>query len=227
MRMRSWALAAAMLGVSCAQASAGYVTDGNFTNNISGFQTLGAGQQIGGPNGWTVTGNSVDLIGSYWQAPPASPSGSGSVDLDGNAPGGIQQTINNIAPGTYILSFYLSGNPDGGNALKTDLTSLSNTVPVASQSFLFTTGPTGANNSHGSMNYVLETMQFTIGPGETSTVLSFTSQDQGNSPYGPVIGDVSISAVPEASTWAMMILGFAGVGFLAYRRKAASGFRLA
>jgi len=27
------------------------------------------------------------------------------------------------------------------------------------------------------------------------------------------------TAVPEPSTWAMMILGFAGVGFLAYRRK--------
>jgi len=25
--------------------------------------------------------------------------------------------------------------------------------------------------------------------------------------------------VPEASTWAMMILGFAGVGLLAYRRR--------
>jgi len=27
------------------------------------------------------------------------------------------------------------------------------------------------------------------------------------------------SAVPEPSTWAMMILDFAGVGFMAYRRK--------
>jgi hypothetical protein len=27
------------------------------------------------------------------------------------------------------------------------------------------------------------------------------------------------SAVPEPSTWAMMILGFAGIGFMAYRRK--------
>ncbi|MEH2496253.1 hypothetical protein V1294_002732 [Bradyrhizobium sp. AZCC 1678] len=26
-------------------------------------------------------------------------------------------------------------------------------------------------------------------------------------------------AVPEASTWAMMILGFAGIGVLAYRRR--------
>jgi hypothetical protein len=31
--------------------------------------------------------------------------------------------------------------------------------------------------------------------------------------------DVITTAVPEPSTWAMMILGFAGVGFMAYRRK--------
>jgi hypothetical protein len=35
----------------------------------------------------------------------------------------------------------------------------------------------------------------------------------------PIFDDVTISAVPEPSTWAMMILGFAGVGFMAYRRK--------
>ena len=29
----------------------------------------------------------------------------------------------------------------------------------------------------------------------------------------------NISAVPEPSTWAMMLLGFAGVGVMAYRRK--------
>lgn len=32
-----------------------------------------------------------------------------------------------------------------------------------------------------------------------------------------------ISGVPEPSTWAMMILGFSGVGFMAYRRKLAVG----
>jgi hypothetical protein len=34
------------------------------------------------------------------------------------------------------------------------------------------------------------------------------------------------SAVPEPSTWAMMILGFMGVGFMAYRRKSQGHFRL-
>ena len=36
-----------------------------------------------------------------------------------------------------------------------------------------------------------------------------------------------VAAVPELSTWAMMTLGFAGVGFLAYRRKGRRAFRLA
>ena len=31
--------------------------------------------------------------------------------------------------------------------------------------------------------------------------------------------DAAVPAVPEPSTWAMMILGFLGLGFLAYRRK--------
>lgn len=35
------------------------------------------------------------------------------------------------------------------------------------------------------------------------------------------------SPVPEPSTWAMMILGFAGMGFLAYRRRSGASLRLA
>ena len=37
-----------------------------------------------------------------------------------------------------------------------------------------------------------------------------------------------VGAVPEPSTWAMMILGFAGIGFMAYRRKSSKlAFRFA
>jgi hypothetical protein len=37
---------------------------------------------------------------------------------------------------------------------------------------------------------------------------------------GSFSGTLTISsAVPEPSTWAMMILGFCGLGFMAYRRK--------
>ena len=34
-----------------------------------------------------------------------------------------------------------------------------------------------------------------------------------------VVYDTPVAAVPEPPTWAMMILGFAGVGFMAYRRR--------
>ena len=37
--------------------------------------------------------------------------------------------------------------------------------------------------------------------------------------FQSVAPDQSVAPVPEPSTWAMMILGFAGVGFMAYRRK--------
>jgi hypothetical protein len=37
--------------------------------------------------------------------------------------------------------------------------------------------------------------------------------------YDQSFAATAVAAVPEPSTWAMMMLGFAGVGFVAYRRK--------
>ena len=37
----------------------------------------------------------------------------------------------------------------------------------------------------------------------------------------------AVAAVPEPSTWAMMILGFCGLGVMAYRRKSATAFSIA
>ena len=37
------------------------------------------------------------------------------------------------------------------------------------------------------------------------------------------VADAIAGAVPEPSTWAMMLLGFAGIGFMAYRRKSKPG----
>ncbi len=36
---------------------------------------------------------------------------------------------------------------------------------------------------------------------------------------GPSCGVNQVGAVPESSTWAMLLLGFAGIGFMVYRRK--------
>ena len=39
-----------------------------------------------------------------------------------------------------------------------------------------------------------------------------------------VHGTMTVAAFPEASTWAMLLIGFAGLGFAAYRRKSAAAF---
>jgi hypothetical protein len=47
-------------------------------------------------------------------------------------------------------------------------------------------------------------------------------------PGGFGVGTFAVSAVPEPSTWAMMILSFTGLGFMAYRKKHnGASFRLA
>lgn len=57
---------------------------------------------------------------------------------------------------------------------------------------------------------------FALGDNDTNSDGHF-----GNN-FDPGFEGVSVSAVPEPSTWAMMILGFAGVGFAAFRRRSHS-----
>jgi hypothetical protein len=59
-----------------------------------------------------------------------------------------------------------------------------------------------------------------------SSQVSFTDLGPADQ-QGDLLDNVVVTAVPEPFTWAMMILGFFGVGFMAYRRKSLGGLRLA
>jgi hypothetical protein len=200
------------LGLGSTAARANLVVDGNFDNPSGGggFVTYGPGQVAGSDFGpWHVNSGSVDLIGGYWQS-PSGPSG-GSVDLDGNfQAGSISQTFNVPTAGLYNLSFALAGNPDGGTGLKTVLV----TLATSSNTYFFTV--TNAD-THNNMGYVQEVLPNIFLGGPTAK-LTFASQDAATSAFGPVIGEVNVSGVPEPSTWAMLIIGFLGVGFVAYRK---------
>ena len=101
------------LAVGGAAHAANLVTDGDFSSPSGGptFTTYAAGSSF---DGWSVTSGSVDLIGGYWQAPTP---GGGSVDLDGNAPGAISQSIA-TGTGEYTLWLPFDGitalTPGGG-----------------------------------------------------------------------------------------------------------------
>jgi hypothetical protein len=212
MKLKSWLAATAFLaGATISQASyAGVV----FSDN---FDAAGPGDHLNwvGDSVFTSTSppGSVDLIGiggSFDFLP-----GNGSyVDLDGstgsgNNPAGQLTSVLSVGPGTYNITFDLAGNRRGAATQETVVSlggfsqaiSLASGVGFTPYTYTFTTA-TGGN------------LQFTeTGP----------SDQQGN-----LLDNVVLTAVPEPSTWAMMILGFFGVGFMAHRRKSSgSSLRLA
>jgi choice-of-anchor C domain-containing protein len=186
----------------------GSFEDGVFTGAL--FDTLGAGSTA--ITGWTVGGNSVDWIGSDWSAQ----NGNRSIDLSGNANGSLSQTFDTINGQTYNVAFYIAGNPDGGPTIKTFETGVD---VVLSDQF------DSSGSTRQSMGWTLYSFDFTAsGPTSTLTFASTTG-----TAFGAALDNVSVTAVPEPSTWAMMILGFLGLGFLGYRKslKSGSAFRMA
>ena len=85
-------------------------------------------------------------------------------------------------------------------------------TPIAQ---LFNTDPVNFNTLHS----------FSFNPAFGANTLEFVITDTG--PPTAFRVDGFAGAVPELSTWGMMLLGFAGVGFMAYRRKNPIAFRAA
>jgi choice-of-anchor C domain-containing protein len=191
-------LVLACMAVS-AQASTIIFSDGfNFVTPPPSYITVAGGGTIGP---WSVGGNSVDWIGGYWQ--PAEDNG--SIDMSGGGPGSLSTTLSTVAGQSYTLSFYIAGNPDGGNVIK------SLQVAVGSLNQVFTFDTTG--HSEASMGWVLASASFVAAGSDT---LTFTSLD--NNAYGAALDAVSVSSVPEPGTLMMLgsgILGLAGM----WRRK--------
>ena len=203
--MRKLIVAAIVAAVLPAAAYAQAFQNGGFETgpNPGGFTTQGTGSTA--ITGWTVTGGTIDYIGTYWQAAE----GARSVDLSGNGPGSIAQTFDTVLGQHYQVSFWLSGNPDGAPTIKNVGVSATGTATAN-----YTLDSTGL--VHEAMGWTQFTYDF-VATG-TSTTLSFASLD--NTPYGPALDGVAVTAVPEPAVWGMMIGGFGLAGFSLRRRPA-------
>jgi hypothetical protein len=146
----------------------------------------------------------------------ASPQGGNFVALDGDGGynGAITQTINGLTIGqTYTLSF------DWAAAQFADRqgdTTEQIQVGFGGQSFLT---DVKNNASQGSNGWFTETTTFTAT--SSSQVLSFLSvgTPAGLPPVALLDGVSLTGGVPEPATWAMMLVGFGGLGALLRHRR--------
>lgn len=83
-------------------------------------------------------------------------------------------------------------------------------VPLGSTGLLFVIGTSNQTPAEGQF----PVFNLASGPGNSV----FDGIVNGTT-FLNVTGTANISAVPEPSTWAILILGFCGLGFMAYRRK--------
>jgi PEP-CTERM motif len=195
-------IAAVALGASVQSSSAAIVLQDNFDGPAAQGNWPGDAVFLSIPQPGNVSGlPSVDLVGPGF-FPSLAFSGN-SVDLDGstgsgNSPSGQLQSVASFALGDYTLSFVLSGN-------QRFVAEQTTTISLGGQSFSIT--PTDDV-------YHTYTHTFVGASGQLNFVDSGPSNQQGN-----LLDNVVMASVPEPSTWAMLLLGFAGIGFMAYRRK--------
>ncbi|MGA7198937.1 MAG: PEP-CTERM sorting domain-containing protein [Roseiarcus sp.] len=117
----------------------------------------------------------------------------GPIGSDGT----LSQTFSDMPGATLLISGWIAGN----GTIPSDVNYIFDGVTV------FTLNPVP---SQGYVNYTA-TVRAT---GLDTFTVGFR-----NDPSFDALDNFSVTAVPEASTWAMMVLGFAGLGFAGFRAR--------
>ncbi|MBB5987561.1 choice-of-anchor C family PEP-CTERM protein [Sphingobium lignivorans] len=220
----------AMLGATmlAGAAQAAPFTNGSFEDidaPVNSYRNYSAGSNLGG---WTVFTGAVDLIhGGYLNPDFVASDGINSIDMNGSTGqvGGISQSFDTLAGGTYTVTFDMNANVyDGFIGMKNLL------VEVAgfSQEFGYDTSlhPIGQGGPWTTHSFDFVALS-------SSSTLSFLSTYTGGGRvYGALLDNVRVThldgsvpgAVPEPASWAMMIGGFALAGSTLRRRRTAVAF---
>ncbi len=249
----SIAALAAIVGAS-GSAQANLVQNPSFETTTTGFY-YGVGNNkywynLGTYDGGTLRGVSptqVDLFPSPQDTPSnwtAQPPGNFMYMDGGMTPTAnyqtyaFGQTISGLTPGqTYVLTFlaaYAPEYPAPGDTIMWEA-NLGGTANFALNGGADFSGFTGGDTVNGpvvdipanGLGWVPVTLDLTA-TASTET-LTFIALGTGAPPFA-LITNINMTAVPEPSTWAMMGIGFAGLGgltVLARRRRAAAAAAVA
>lgn len=214
------AIVAATFVAANPAAAASLLKNGGFETPVdtSGASVvIYAGQEPAG-FGWTVTEGSVDVHntnGPFGGQPDPAGAGVGALDLIGvGSRGGIAQSFATVIGAKYVLAFDYANNPF---------------IPSAAMMFgvrgaggdLFQDTVTHAGSVLGNMNWTNYAFEFTAT--ESMSTLFFTNI-AGGSAAGVYLDNISVigpeaGAVPEPTTWALMISGFGLAGTALRRRR--------
>lgn len=156
---------------------------------------------------------------------PVSPTADGDTSfVDNNMPANFGTGISgptgvflNALAGVFLGPTTPSGT---GPAQLTSGTSFSSTSPGIGQIFFIGDGLTGTGSG--------DVQTFIVPTGATRLFLGVTDEGGNFDNSGTIVATISesgsVTGTPEPSTWAMMLLGFCGLGFMAYRKKSATRF---
>ncbi|ANW00407.1 hypothetical protein LMTR13_09755 [Bradyrhizobium icense] len=181
-----------------------------FDQNLASGWTQGTGTSNGhfavdtGDNGVELgLRASIRFVG------PITPTGNLYIAPVGNSSGKALWNFEfSVNPGSLVDTYSLLTITGPGGSLAFNPQLIPDNTPIG--------GPLYQNSENLAFAFLGGPLNFNpnVSGVYTFDLKLFSANDQ-------LLGDVSIqvNAVPEPSTWAMLILGFAGVGFVAYRRK--------
>jgi len=215
------------LAATAAQAVTNLVTNGSFETVSSGV--TGKTSFSGNVTGWTGGGGLtfIDYPGTaddgsylsvYKGFPATSPDGGKFVeaDADPNYAKAISQTIGGLIVGnTYMLTFYQGAGQQAGFTGPTTerwQVTFGTTTKLSSQ-YSLAQGATGP--------WQAQSMTFTATAASQALSFLAVGTPVGQPPIAFLDG-VSLTAVPEPATWALLLAGFGLVGVAARRRRPAA-----
>jgi hypothetical protein len=213
-------LIAAIIASPVSAATVSFTGDGNF----SGLSNC--------------TGCSISGGGNFLNMSGINPSTMTITDVSNSVSTNTNDTVLGSITWVNNPSFLTDQNFNVNYSFTLSFTSPANQTDTQTFNLNITqpTNPPG-DNVFNISNATLQGLgPFTL-PGVTISDLKFTQVGAGSydgSTWTNPEGGTSVleitadftAAVPEASTWAMLVIGFAGIGFLAYRRKSQQSLRL-